>query len=556
MKKIIISVLALTIFLFAEVGQITALKGEAIVLRDGQKLIASLGFKLKQKDKIQTSSSSRLQIVFIDNTIVSLGKKSRFDITSYINDTHRKNVKFTFGKGVFKTITGVIGKLNPKKFKLITKSSNIGIRGTIVGIVSTSSADTITVPEGKIVITTGITSIEVNAGEMTTVVQGQIPVVQKIPVEIQKKIETESGAKENEEESGQGEKTKTTQKKLSPSPTTSQSSDEQRVQEEQKVIDADNDMVSQENIDNAKKDALKVAEEIAQITKETEENNLKEQEEFIEQRRLEALRLYEDNLEYLKYKFGNDITEMSVTKSAPSTSINLEGFSQGGNALSLDLTSSSTSLDITNESLISNFSGNYTTAKYINKDQFAIVTNDFWFATVNNDINDEFDISWGFWGDSTNIPNVWVAGIKLAPQVDWDTFKNILIGNIETATPFYSGHLIGSVTTNGKKYEILSENSTFQMQMDLGKSINDRVTGINVIASYGDSSQSISFSDWNITGQGHIDENGNISFDNQNIDSGILNLKGAFYNNGNQIGGTLDYKKGVNEIDAGFRANK
>ena len=210
MNKIILMLILSISFLYSNVGKITALKGDVSVLRNKKIINAALGFIVQKSDKVKTGENSRVQIVFKDNTIISLGKKSIFSIQEYIYEA-KKPVKasFNFGKGVFKTITGKIGKINPKRFKLKTKTANIGIRGTIVGIESTNIGDKIIVPEGQIVVETlnGITNIL--EGQMTEVVNGEALEVKVIPPSILEKIEKDSGAQANEQESGQGEATQT-----------------------------------------------------------------------------------------------------------------------------------------------------------------------------------------------------------------------------------------------------------------------------------------------------------------------------------------------------------
>ena len=120
---------------FASIAKVSTVVGEATVQRGEQKIIANVGLDIFEKDIINTSSNSKLQLIFKDNTIITLGKNSALDVNEYLYDTKTpKNSKanLNFFKGAFKAITGNIGKINKEKFKLRTKSSTIGIRGTVI----------------------------------------------------------------------------------------------------------------------------------------------------------------------------------------------------------------------------------------------------------------------------------------------------------------------------------------------------------------------------------------------------------------------------------------
>ncbi len=133
--KIIVIILLFISSLFASIGKVSAVTGDATIQRTSQNLIVTIGLELEEKDIIRTASNSKVQLIFKDNTIITVGKNSALDIAEYLYDTQQpKNSKtdFNFFKGAFKTITGKIGKINKEKFKLRTKSASIGIRGTVI----------------------------------------------------------------------------------------------------------------------------------------------------------------------------------------------------------------------------------------------------------------------------------------------------------------------------------------------------------------------------------------------------------------------------------------
>ena len=129
MKKLILVIL-LNILLYASVGEITALVGKAEILRDNKKLNAAVGFKLEKKDVIKTFDTTKMQIIFNDESIITIGKNSTFKIEDYVFDENKPKATFNLSNGIIKTLTGKIGKLAPQRFKVKTKNAVIGIRGT------------------------------------------------------------------------------------------------------------------------------------------------------------------------------------------------------------------------------------------------------------------------------------------------------------------------------------------------------------------------------------------------------------------------------------------
>jgi len=130
--KIVLTVLLLGVTLFAkDVATVTGLSGEAFIQRDSQRIEVSLGIKLQEKDTIVTDGKAKVQIIFEDETIITLGKNSNFSISEYLFEGEKKSIaRFAMLKGAMRTITGQIGKVAPNKFSVTTKTATIGIRGT------------------------------------------------------------------------------------------------------------------------------------------------------------------------------------------------------------------------------------------------------------------------------------------------------------------------------------------------------------------------------------------------------------------------------------------
>ncbi len=184
---------------YANIGTITALRGHALLNHDGTKTPIKVGSSIQEHDEIQTSKGSKLQIKFEDNTVISLGQNTHFKIDSYLNDTTNPKAHFSISKGFFKSITGKIGHIAPKHFKIKTANATIGVRGTTLIGQTDLKRDIIACTSGQIVVTNKQGSMVVNAGERTIVEQMKVPKQsQKVNPIILKQLDTKSDAKVQE----------------------------------------------------------------------------------------------------------------------------------------------------------------------------------------------------------------------------------------------------------------------------------------------------------------------------------------------------------------------
>lgn len=161
--------------LWAEVGSVTLLVGKAHIERGAEKLSVANGTLIEEQDKVMTEENSRVQLTFKDNTIITLGSKSHLAVNEFfLSETQAPKASFSVAQGVFKTITGQIGKVAPENFKLTTKTATIGIRGTIFEGSIGADKDLIQCIQGSIVVSSldssmNFAPVVVKAGEMTTV---------------------------------------------------------------------------------------------------------------------------------------------------------------------------------------------------------------------------------------------------------------------------------------------------------------------------------------------------------------------------------------------------
>lgn len=87
-----------------------------------------------ETDTLTTDSNSSGEIVFTDNSILSLRNSTTLEIAKYHftkNTAGGNSETLNLLKGGFRTITGAITKENPESYKVNTPVATIGVAGTV-----------------------------------------------------------------------------------------------------------------------------------------------------------------------------------------------------------------------------------------------------------------------------------------------------------------------------------------------------------------------------------------------------------------------------------------
>lgn len=117
-----------------KVGSVVAIRGEATAT-DTENFTRSLELEkeIYREDIIRTGKRGRLQIMFLDNTIVSLGSDSELKVAEYEWNEENKQgkMKTEVKEGVFRIMGGAITKTSPENFITETPAATIGIRGSM-----------------------------------------------------------------------------------------------------------------------------------------------------------------------------------------------------------------------------------------------------------------------------------------------------------------------------------------------------------------------------------------------------------------------------------------
>jgi hypothetical protein len=136
------------------IGRVTALEGEATVLRQGQFAAEPLTLQrpVFQEDIIETGPDTKVRITLIDTTVISLGEQSRLELRRFAYDAreHTRTASLTVAAGIFRAI---INTLVPSStFEVTTPTAIADIRGTDLMGEVTPNSTAIVVLEGTVTI--------------------------------------------------------------------------------------------------------------------------------------------------------------------------------------------------------------------------------------------------------------------------------------------------------------------------------------------------------------------------------------------------------------------
>jgi len=162
------------------VGTVVRITGRATATApDNTSRNLELKSPVMQKDRIKTEAGSSLQIMFVDDSVISQGESSEMTIDEYVYNPAKKEdnrCTLNIAKGFFRAVTAKITELNPEKFNIKTKLAVIGVRGCEIGItVSEHDANVyiLSLPDGKSIIVTLTPGTGASAVTTTGTVTGQ-----------------------------------------------------------------------------------------------------------------------------------------------------------------------------------------------------------------------------------------------------------------------------------------------------------------------------------------------------------------------------------------------
>ncbi|MBN8994049.1 MAG: FecR domain-containing protein [Rhizobiales bacterium] len=132
--------------LAAKVGVASAVQNEVTDGASGQRM--SAGSQLFEQQVVKTGAASSAQLLFLDQTSLSLGPKAQVKLDKFVYDPSRKtgDVVLAATKGAFRFVSGT---QDPRSYQIKTPVATIAVRGTIVDGYPANGGMLFIVQEGK-----------------------------------------------------------------------------------------------------------------------------------------------------------------------------------------------------------------------------------------------------------------------------------------------------------------------------------------------------------------------------------------------------------------------
>jgi hypothetical protein len=131
----------------ARVGEAAVVQNEVIRVSGSGGTQINVGDAVLRNETVRTGANSATRLVMIDSTNLSLGANSSITLDRTVfNDEHSyKDVTIRLTTGAFRFVTGHSDK---NAYKITTGLANIGIRGTILDILSQRGRTVVTLQDG------------------------------------------------------------------------------------------------------------------------------------------------------------------------------------------------------------------------------------------------------------------------------------------------------------------------------------------------------------------------------------------------------------------------
>lgn len=112
----------------APVGTVTRLQGEA----QAGALALAEGGTIPAGAILRTGAGARLEVRFVDGTMLTLGERAEVIIDQFLFDgaAQTGTARFAVNEGAFLVSTGAVARLPERPFKVVTPIASIGVRGT------------------------------------------------------------------------------------------------------------------------------------------------------------------------------------------------------------------------------------------------------------------------------------------------------------------------------------------------------------------------------------------------------------------------------------------
>lgn len=158
----------------AGIGVTAAAQNQVVGVQNGTTRALAAGADVFQDELIRTGAQSMAQLLFLDETSLSIGPLSEVKLDHFVFDPSGGpgSVVLSTTKGAFRFITG---SQNPANYQIKTPFAAIGVRGTIVDCNATPSGILCTAQEGTVVLVVKGIEYKLTPGQALFVnAQGQV----------------------------------------------------------------------------------------------------------------------------------------------------------------------------------------------------------------------------------------------------------------------------------------------------------------------------------------------------------------------------------------------
>lgn len=151
----------------AQIGVASVIKNEVNGSVGGRTRVLRVGTSVFRNDVITTGADSSAQLLFRDETSLTLGANAKLVLDRFVYDPNAKSgdIAVSIAQGAFRFVTG---SADPSSYKIGTPVATLGIRGTIVeGYLNPATGTMV------IVVVEGSVEVTLADGTVVTVVAGQ-----------------------------------------------------------------------------------------------------------------------------------------------------------------------------------------------------------------------------------------------------------------------------------------------------------------------------------------------------------------------------------------------
>lgn len=115
-----------------DAGRVKTAKGAVSIERAGQRMPATIGMPVQEKDVVTTGADGAVGITFTDNSMLSAGPNSVLALDRYAFDsaTGKGTLEANLAKGTLAAVSGKMVKKSPESMKIRTPAAIMGVRGT------------------------------------------------------------------------------------------------------------------------------------------------------------------------------------------------------------------------------------------------------------------------------------------------------------------------------------------------------------------------------------------------------------------------------------------